>query len=113
MKKISQKLLFITLFYLSTKILAQDVEELTLRCPMTDIGLVATYKINFKNNSVVSAMEGFTGSKTYFFEFKSNKIFIPPSEFGEEVIDLSSYEVNTKAGYAGASWKAYKCSKFN
>jgi len=113
MKKFLQKLLVITLFYYSPKILGQSVEEFSLKCPMADIGLVATYKINFKNNSVVSAMEGFVGSKTYFFEFKDNKIFIPPSEFGEEVIDLSSYEVKTRAGYAGASWKAYSCSKFN
>ena len=98
MKKFLQKFLFITLFCFSPKISAQSVEEFSIRCPMTDIGLVATYKINFKNNSVVSAMEGFVGSKIYSFEFKDNKIFIPPSEFGEEVIDLSTYEVKTKAG---------------
>ena len=90
---------------------AQNQEELILRCPMNDVGLVAIYKINFKNNSVSSSMEGFSASQSYSFALKDNKIFIPPSEFGEEVIDLSNNEVNTRAGYEGSSWKAYKCSE--
>ena len=40
-----------------------------------------------------------------------NKVFIPPSEYGEEVIDLSIHEVNVRAGYEGADWRRYKCSK--
>ena len=106
-----KKLLLVMFFITSFNLPAQNQDELILRCPMDDLGLVAIYKIDFKNNIVLSSMEGFGSSKEYPFSFRDNKIFIPPSEFGEEVINLSNYEVNTRAGYEGASWKSYKCSK--
>ena len=106
-----KKLLLISFIISSLNLPAQNQEELFLRCPMNDIGLIAIYKINFKDNSVLSSMEGFGGSQKYYFALRDNKIFIPPTEFGEEVIDLSNNEVSTRAGYEGASWKAYKCSK--
>jgi hypothetical protein len=104
-------ILLISFFITSFSVTAQNQQELILRCPMNDVGLVAIYKINFKNNSVSSSMEGFSASQAYSFALRDNKVFIPSSEFGEEVIDLSNNEVNTRAGYEGASWKAYKCSK--
>ena len=90
---------------------AQTQDELILKCPMDDIGLTSIYKINFKGNYVVHSMEGYSSSQKYSFTIRDNKVFIPPSEYGEEVIDLSIHEVNVRAGYEGADWRRYKCSK--
>ncbi|MDG2141343.1 MAG: hypothetical protein P8K27_07580 [Gammaproteobacteria bacterium] len=90
---------------------AQNQETLILQCPMDDVGLTAIYTINFEKKSVVLSMKGFGSSQSYSFTIKGNKVYIPPSEFGEEIIDLSLYEVSTRAGYESARWKVYKCSK--
>ena len=101
----------LSLIIISLGLQAQNQEKLILQCPMEDIGLTAIYKLNFEKNYVESSMKGFGSSQTYSFTIKGNKVYIPPSEFGEEIIDLSLYEVSTRAGYKGASWKVYKCSK--
>ena len=101
----------LSLVIISLGLQAQNEEKLILQCPMDDIGLTAIYKLNFERNSIELSMKGFSSSQTYSFTIKGNKVYVPPSEFGEEIIDLSLYEVSTRAGYQGASWKVYKCSK--
>ena len=101
----------LSLVVISLSLQAQNQEKLILQCPMGDVGLTAIYKLNFEKNSVELSMKGFGSSQTYSFTIKGNKVYIPPTEFGEEIIDISLYEVSTRAGYQGASWKVYKCSK--
>jgi len=113
MKKLKNifKSSILSLVIISLGLQAQNQEKLILQCPMDDVGLTAIYKLNFEKSSVELSMKGFGSSQTYSFTIKGNKVYIPPSEFGEEIIDLSLYEVSTRAGFEGASWKAYKCSK--
>ena len=101
----------LSLVIISLGLQSQNQEKLILQCPMDDLGLTAIYKLNFEINSVELSMKGFGSSQKYLFTIKGNKVYIPPSEFGEGIIDLSLYEVSTRAGYEGASWKVYKCSK--
>ena len=113
MKKLKNmhKSTILSLIIISLGLQAQNQEKLILQCPMDDVGLTAIYKLNFEKNSVELSMKDFGSSQIYSFSMKGNKVYIPPSEFGEEIIDLSLYEVSTRAGYNGASWKVYKCSK--
>lgn len=101
---------FLLLLLFASGVSAAENSNLTLRCPMKDIDLVGVFKIDFTNNSLVYSMEGLESSQEYFFTIEDDTIFVPPSEFGEERINLTNYVLSSKPGYSD-DWKSYQCVK--